>query len=166
MSADGRTVEPWFLEQPNGSQRPGYTGITYVPESNSLVAFGGPRALTLFRLSDATPTARTVNINGNFGSLAGTEKIKTFPSTTGSGSRLLGAKAPYIYSFKSTDGWNSASFQRFTRNEFNSNTLTSIVEYTVGTQRAAYGTGAYFNEGPKGGRTNFPAYKLTDNMLQ
>lgn len=165
VSADGSSVEPWFLENGNGGQRPGYTGVTYLPDIDGIVAFGGPRPLTLFRFSDATPTAHAVTVKGSFGSLDGTEKIKTVPSQNNSGYRLLGAKAPTVYSFKSTDGWNSVTFKTFTRNEFKSNSLTSIVEGKNGGQSGVYGTGAYFGEGAHGGRTTFPAYKIDNSLL-
>lgn len=168
VSPNGDSVTPWVLEKPNGSQRPGYTGITYDAATDSLIAFGGPRPLTVFKLSDATPTPRPVTINGKFGSLTGTEKIKNIPglAAINGATRLLGAKAPYIYSFASTDNWSSASFKRYTRNEFKTNGLTSIIEYQVGNMRGAYGTGAYFSEGRNGGRTSTPAFKLDKSLLQ
>ncbi len=51
VSPDGKTITPWFSEASNGSQRPGYTGVAFIPEDNILVAFGGPRPLTAFDLS-------------------------------------------------------------------------------------------------------------------
>lgn len=167
VSPDGKTVEPWFQEKSNGSQRPGYTGVAFVPEVNGIVAFGGPRPLTLFRLSNATPKAETVKITGgSFGSLDGTEKIKAIPSRgTNKTTRLIAAKAPYVFSFKSTDNWASASFTRSTRSEFKSNSLTSIVEYGSLSSRGIYGTGAYFDEGNHGGRTTFPAYRINRDLL-
>lgn len=166
ISADGKSITPWYFEKSNGSQRPGYTGITYDAATNSLIAFGGPRALTLFRLSDAVPTGHAVKINGNFGSLSGTEKIKTFPALEGAASKLLAAKAPYIYSFSTTDKWSSVSFKTFTRKEFQTDSLTSIIEYQKGSQRGVYGTGAYFSEGAHGGRKSTPAYKISSTLLE
>lgn len=165
VSADGKKVEAWFQEESNGSQRPGYTGVAYVPEVDGIVAFGGPRPLTLFRLSDAKPTAHVVKINGDFGSLDGTEKIKAIPGRGNQPTRLLGAKAPLVYSFTSSDNWSSASFKTATRNEFKSNSLTSIVEYGTTKARGIYGTGAYFGEGAHGGRTSFPAYRIDKSLL-
>lgn len=166
VSPDGKTVTPWFWEASNGSQRPGYTGVTYIPESNAIVAFGGPRPLTIFRLDDATPTAVAVTINGDFGSLSGTEKIKTIPGNDGK-SRLFGAKAPLVYSFSSTDNWTSASFKTFTRKGFSVNSLTTVFEYGTTAARGVYGAGAYFDtaNGGKGGRKTFPAYRINQDLL-
>lgn len=168
ISADGSSITPWFQEASNGSQRPGYTGITYDEATNSLIAYGGPRALTLFKLDDATPTAYPITINGNFGSLSGTEKIKNFPGLLAvkGAPRLLATKAPYIYSFSSTDDWSSVSFKTYTRKEFQTDSLTSIVEYQVGNKRGVYGTGAYFSEGAHGGRKSTPAYKIDKSLLE
>ncbi|PWN41737.1 hypothetical protein IE81DRAFT_157972 [Ceraceosorus guamensis] len=169
VSADGKTVTPWYYEAPNGSQRPGFTGVTYVPEGNLIVAFGGPRPLTAFKL-DGNPAKGApifTRINGNFGSLDGTEKIKTFPSLNGSGSRLVGAKTPNVYAFTSTDNYASASFKTFSRPEIASSEygLTSITEGIYGGIRNLYASGAYFGNGAKGGRTNFPMYHLDDAIL-
>ncbi|UZJ57466.1 hypothetical protein CBS101457_006786 [Exobasidium rhododendri] len=171
VTPDGTTVSAWFWEASNGSQRPGYTGITYDEASDSLIAFGGPRALTVFRLSDATPTARTVTFNDgqNFGTLNGTEKIKNFPAlvSAGGGARLFGAKAPYIYSFQSSDSWSSVTFKRFTRSQFDPNSLTSMFEYSAGgNTMGVYGTSAYFADGAHGGRTDFIGYKVDKSLLQ
>lgn len=166
VSPDGKTVEPWFFEKSNGSQRPGYTGVAFIPEENAIAAFGGPRPITLFRLSDSTPTARTVKINGNFGSLDGTEKVKAIPGNDGK-TKLIGAKAPNVYSFTSTDGWNSASFKTFSRKGFEVNSLTTVFEYGTTSARGIYGAGAYFDtaNGGKGGRTSFPAYRISQDLL-
>jgi hypothetical protein len=121
-------------------------------------------------LSDSTPTARTVKINnGNFGSLSGTEKIKNFPAlaSVGGAPRLFAAKAPYIYSFASTDNWSSVTMKMFTRNEFNTDSLTSMFEYSAGgNTMGVYGTSAYFSEGAHGGRTDFIGYKVDKSLLQ
>jgi hypothetical protein len=168
ISADGKSITPWYIEKSNGSQRPGYTGITYDAATNSLIAFGGPRPLTLFRLSDVVPTGHAVKINGNFGSLDGTEKIKIFPGlkAVNGAPRLLAAKAPYIYSFSSNDKWSSVSFKTSTRKEFQTDSLTSIVEYQKGNLRGVYGTGAYFSEGAHGGRKSTPAYHISNTLLE
>jgi hypothetical protein len=168
ISPDGSTITPWYFEKSNGSQRPGYTGITYDEATNSLIAFGGPRPLTLFQLNEPTPTAKAVTINGNFGTLSGTEKIKIFPGldAVNGAPRVLGAKAPYIYSFSSNDSWQSVSLKRFTRNEYKNDGLTSVVEYKLGNKRGVYGTGAYFTEGAHGGRTSTPAYKVDKSLLE
>ena len=69
-----------------------------------------------------------VKINGDFGSLSGTEKIKAIPGNDGT-TRLLGAKAPQVYSFASSDNWTSASFKTFSRKGFEVNSLTTVFEY-------------------------------------
>jgi len=170
VSADGRTVTPWYFEQSNGSQRPGFTGVTYIPETNMIMAYGGPRPLTAFKLdgNPATGTAINVRINGDFGSLAGTEKIKNIPANGGvnaGSSRLIATKAPNVYSFSSTDGWNSVSFRTFTRPELRSNDLTTVVEGIYGGIRNVYASGAYFSNGQKGGRTNYPLLHIDDGVL-
>ena len=158
VSADGRTITPWFSEESNGSQRPGYTGVAYVPEDNMLVAYGGPRPLTAFDLNQANPTAIPVQLNGDFGGLDGTEKLHNIH--VNGRSNLFGAKAPNAYRFQSNDRWRSASVRSSTRSEFGSNSLTVITEANFNGQQEVYGGGAYFGEGARGGRTQFPLYRI------
>ncbi|KAJ9474312.1 hypothetical protein PHBOTO_004379 [Pseudozyma hubeiensis] len=159
VSADGRTITPWFSEASNGSQRPGYTGIAYIPEDNVLVAFGGPRPLTAFDLNDPNPSAIPVQLTGtNFGGLDGTEKIHTIK--VNGKSNLFGAKAPNAYRFQSNDRWRTASVASSTRDEFKTNSLTVVTEANFNGQQQVYGGGAYFSEGAKGGRTQFPLYRI------
>ena len=161
VSRDGRTVEPWFAEASNGSQRPGYTGIAFDPATNRLVAFGGPRPLTTLDLSGNKIDTR---INGNFGSLDGTEKISLV--TYKGRNVLVGAKAPNVYAFTTTDNWASASVKSYTRGEFNSNSLTVATQIEFGSgAKGVYGAGAYFGEGAHGGRTSFPLYRVPNSLL-
>lgn len=167
ISKDGRNVEAWSAEKPNGSQRPGYTGVQYVSSANMIIAYGGPRPLTAFDLSSSTPSKPiAVNIQGDFGTLSGTEKLTMVPSiTAGGGPRLLGTKAPYIYSFKSTDNWKSASFKTFQRDEFKNNGLTVVTEAGFDGGRQIYGGGAYFNDHGNGDKKEFPIYRIPDDMI-
>lgn len=70
-----------------------------------------------------------------------------------------------MYAFTTTNNWASVSFRTFTRPEFQSNDLTTVVEGIYGGLRNVYGTGAYFANGPKGGRTVYPMYRLPDAIL-
>lgn len=159
VSADGRSITPWFSEASNGSQRPGYTGVSYIAEDNMLIAFGGPRVLTAFDLSTPNPTAIAVSLNGvNFGDLDGTEKLHAI-NVNGKTS-LFGTKAPNAYRFQSTDRWRTASVTSSTRSEFQSNSLTVVTEANFNGQQQIYGGGAYFGEGAHGGRTQFPLYRI------
>lgn len=159
VSPDGRTITPWFAEASNGSQRPGYTGVAYIPEDNMLVAFGGPRPLTAFDLNSPTPQAILVSLTGeDFGSLDGTEKLHAI--NVGGKSSLFGTRAPNAYRFQSNDRWRTASVTSSTRNEFQSNSLTVVTEANFNGQQEIYGGGAYFGEGSKGGRTAFPLYRI------
>lgn len=159
VSPDGRTITPWFSEASDGSQRPGYTGVAYVPEDNVLVAFGGPRPLTAFDLNAPTPTAIPVQLTGDgFGSVDGTEKLH--PVRVGGRTNLFGAKAPNAYRFQSSDRWRTASVKASTRSEFGSNSLTVVTEANFGGQQEVYGGGAYFGEGAHGGRSQFPLYRI------
>ena len=161
VSPDGRTITPWFSEPSNGSQRPGYTGVAYIPEDNMLVAFGGPRPLTAFDLNSPNPTAIPVRLSGvNFGGLDGTEKLHAIK--VGGKSSLFGTKAPNAYRFDSGDRWRSATVRSSTRDEFKSNSLTVVTEARFNGQQEIYGGGAYFGEGAKGGRTQFPLYRIYD----
>lgn len=159
VSPDGRTITPWFSEASNGSQRPGYTGVAFIPEDNVLVAFGGPRPLTAFDLNSPNPTAIPVQLTGeNFGGLDGTEKLHAI--RVNGKSNLFGAKAPNAYRFESNDRWRSASVRSSTRDEFKSNSLTVVTEANFNGQQEIYGGGAYFGEGAYGGRTQFPLYRI------
>ncbi|EPQ29715.1 uncharacterized protein PFL1_02935 [Pseudozyma flocculosa PF-1] len=164
VSPDGKNVEAWFAEASNGSQRPGYTGVAFDSRTNRLVAYGGPRPITSFDLSQPTATATPVALSGaSFGSLDGTEKL-TFVSSGGK-SILVGAKAPSVYAFTSTDGWKSASVKSFTRPEFQTNSLTVVTEARLGGVNGIYGGGAYFAEGAKGGRIDNWLYKIPNSIL-
>ncbi|CBQ69327.1 probable Major allergen Mal f 1 precursor [Sporisorium reilianum SRZ2] len=159
VSADGRSITPFFSEAPNGSQRPGYTGVAYVPEDNVLVAFGGPRALTAFDLNSPRPTAIPVQLTGDsFGTVDGTEKLH--PVRVNGRTNLFGAKAPNAYRFQSSDRWRTASVKAATRSEFGSNSLTVVTEARFNGQQQVYGGGAYFGEGAHGGRSQFPLYRI------
>lgn len=162
ISEDGKVVSAWYAEASNNNQRPGFTGITYSPSAKKLIAYGGPRILTTFDLSsgDGLPHMNAVSVSGNYGSLTVSEKLVNVPSLDGSGIRLLGVKSPYIYSFNSVDNWATANYKQFTRKEFNNNTLLNVCEAGFDGQRQIYGVGGYLNEGPKGGRSTFPMYRV------
>ncbi|EST09254.1 Six-bladed beta-propeller, TolB-like protein [Kalmanozyma brasiliensis GHG001] len=159
VSPDGKTITPWYSEKSNGSQRPGYTGVAFIPEDNMLVAFGGPRPLTAFDLSSPNPTGIPVRLTGaNFGSTDGSEKIHTVQIA--GKSNLFAAKAPNTYRFQSSDRWRSATVRSATRDEFKTNSLTVVTEASFNGKTQVYGGGAYFGEGAKGGRTTFPLYRI------
>lgn len=159
VSPDGQTVTPWFAEASNGSERPGYTGVAYVPEDNVLVAFGGPRPLTAFDLNSPNPSAIPVTLTGeNFGDVSGTEKLHAIK--VNGKSSLFGAKAPNAYRFESNDRWHTASVRSSTRDEFKSNSLTVVTEANFNGQQEVYGGGAYFGDSAHGGRTQFPLYRI------
>ncbi|TKY85590.1 hypothetical protein EX895_005752 [Sporisorium graminicola] len=159
VSANGQSITPFFSEESNGSQRPGYTGVAYIPEDNVLVAFGGPRPLTAFDLNDPNPSGIAVQLTGdNFGSVDGSEKLH--PIRVGGKTNLFGAKAPNAYRFQSNDRWRTASVKSSTRSEFGSNSLTVVTEANFNGQQEVYGGGAYFGEGAHGGRTQFPLYRI------
>ncbi|KAN0059722.1 hypothetical protein ACQY0O_008294 [Thecaphora frezii] len=164
ISPDGRKVEAWFSEQPNGSDRPGFTGVAFDPSTNRLVAYGGPRPITSFDLSGPQPTATNVVLSGaDFGSLSGTEKL-TYVVRKGR-TVLVGAKAPYVYAFTSNDGWKTANVKSFTRSEFETNSLTVVTEARFGGVNSIYGGGAYFGEGAKGGRIDNWLYRIPNRFL-
>lgn len=129
--------------------RPGYTGIAYVPSSNLLVAYGGPRLLTAFDLSSSTPsTPRAVEVkNGDSIKWRHAEKINLIPSLDGTGDRLVVTNAPDVISFRSTDGWKTASYKTVTRAELKNNSLTTVTQLEFDGQVGLYGSGAYFGNG-------------------
>lgn len=76
----GKSIEAWAIEAPKSSRLPrvGYTGISYDAESNRLIAYGGPRTLTMFDLSSKTPnTPIPVKIEGSLrvSAITAAEKI-------------------------------------------------------------------------------------------
>lgn len=160
---DGK-ASAWAFEKGNGGQRPGYTGITFDPATNRLLAFGGPRALTAFNPSSSNPQPHAVNINGNFGTLDGTEKIAYVP--VNGQSVLVGARAPYAISFHTTDNWKSASIKKTRRDELANSGFTGITDYYQGNQQGVYGSSAFFSEGSHGGRSEWPLYKFDSSILQ
>ncbi|PWN53926.1 putative major allergen Mal f 1 precursor [Violaceomyces palustris] len=164
ISPDGKTVEAWYAETSNGSQRPGFTGVQYVPSSNKIVAYGGPRPLTSFDLNSPVATATPVKLNGDFGSLSGTEKLTMVPHN--GRPVLVGTKAPLVYAFTSQDNWLTASFKTATRSEFNSNDLTVVTEANLNGAQQIYGGGAYFANGARGGRTDYPLYRIPISLLE
>lgn len=67
IDPSGKSIEAWAIEAPKSSRLPrvGYTGISYDADSNRLIAYGGPRTLTMFDLSSKTPsTPIPVKIEG------------------------------------------------------------------------------------------------------
>ena len=164
ISPDGKNVEAWAHEKGNGGQRPGYTGITFDPHSNRILAFGGPRPLTVFNLNSRKPnTPKAVNINGHFGKLDGTEKIVTIP--VDNKSVLVGARAPDALSFSSDDDWKSASIKKTKREELRDSGFTAVTDYYSGNEQGIYGVSAFFQNGAHGGRTDWPMYKLDSDIL-
>ncbi|KAL4401332.1 hypothetical protein ACI68E_000969 [Malassezia pachydermatis] len=163
VSADGKTVTPWFHEKGNGGQRPGYSGITFDPIANRIIAFGGPRVLTAFDPTSNSPRAKNVKINGNFGSLTGSEKIVTIP--VNGKSVLVGARAPNAVAFHSDDNWKSASIKSTHRNELKNSGFTAVTDYYSGNEQGIYAVSAFFDNGAHGGRSDFPLYKLDSSIL-
>ncbi|WFD00701.1 hypothetical protein MYAM1_003453 [Malassezia yamatoensis] len=163
VTRDGK-ISPWAFEQGNGGQRPGYTGIAFDPATNKLLAFGGPRALTAFNVKASNPQPHAVTINGSFGTLDGTEKLAYVP--VNGQTVMVGARAPYAISFRTNDNWSSASIKKARRNELKNSGFTGIVDYYSGNQQGVYGSSAFFSEGSKGGRTEWPLYKLDSSILQ
>jgi hypothetical protein len=67
IDPSGKSIEAWAIEAPKSSRLPrvGYTGISYDADSDRLIAYGGPRTLTMFDLSSKTPsTPIPVKIEG------------------------------------------------------------------------------------------------------
>ncbi|WFD03842.1 hypothetical protein MOBT1_002537 [Malassezia obtusa] len=162
FTPDGK-ASAWAFEKGNGGQRPGYTGIAFDPASNKLLAFGGPRPLTAFNVRSNNPKPQNVNINGNFGTLDGTEKIVYVP--VGDKSVLVGARAPYAISFHSDDNWKSASIKKTKREDLRNSGFTAVTDYYQGNQQGIYGSSAYFGDGAHGGRTEWPLFKLDSSIL-
>jgi len=163
VSADGKTVSTFAWESGNGGQRPGYSGITFDPHSNKLIAFGGPRALTAFDVSKPYAWPEPVKINGDFGSLSGTEKIITVP--VNNESVLVGARAPYAISFRSWDNWKSANIKKTKRSELKNSGFTAVADYYQGSEQGLYAVSAFFDNGAHGGRSDYPLYKLDNSIL-
>lgn len=150
--------------------RPGYTGIASI--ADKLVAYGGPRVLTAFDLKSSTPSKPVpVNIKGPPIKWTHAEKINAVASQDGSGDRLVVTNAPYVYSFRSTDNWQTATYKQFYRDEFRNNSLTTVTDLVFGDeakgtlQRCIYGAGAYFGKGKFQSRTNWPLYKISSKLL-
>lgn len=84
ISPSGEAVQAWAWETPKSSRAPrvGYTGIAYDADSNRLIAYGGPRVLTMFDLSSDTPSKPiAVKIEGDLSvsDLTSAEKINLIP---------------------------------------------------------------------------------------
>lgn len=163
ISPDGKNVEAWAYEKGNGGQRPGYSGITYDAHTNRLLAFGGPRPLTVFNLDESNPKPKEVRINGKFGKLDGTEKITTIP--VGNENVLVGARAPWAISFKTDDNWKSASIKKTKREELRNSGFTAVTDYYKGKEQGIYGVSAFFENGAHGGRDSWPLYRLDSDIL-
>lgn len=164
ISPDGKTVTTWAHEKSNGNQRPGYSGIAFDPATNRILTFGGPRPLTSFDASKKHGTPEAVKINGNFGTLDGTEKLVFVP--VGQKTVLVGARAPYAISFSTDDNWSSASIKKTKRDELKDSGFTAVTDYYNGKQQGIYASSAFFSDGVHGGRTNWPLYKLDSSILQ
>ncbi|WFD21365.1 hypothetical protein MEQU1_000013 [Malassezia equina] len=163
VSADGKTVSTFAWESGHGGQRPGYSGITFDPHTNKLLAFGGPRPLTAFDVSKPHASPEPVHINGDFGSLDGTEKIVTVP--VGNDSVLVGARAPNAISFRSWDNWKTANIKMTQRSELKNSGFTAVADYYQGSEQGLYAVSAYFDNGVHGGRSDYPLYKLDSSIL-
>ncbi|WFD36893.1 hypothetical protein MCUN1_003784 [Malassezia cuniculi] len=163
ITRGGKNVIPWGYENSNGSQRPGYTGVAFDPQSNKLLAFGGPRPLTAYDVTSDWGYPTAVKINGNFGTLSGTEKLTLVP--VNNRSVLVGARSPYAIAFHSDDGWKTATIKKTKDDRLANVGFTVVTYYTKGNQIGIYGGGAYFSDGANGGRTDFPLYKLDSSIL-
>ena len=130
---------------------------------NAAFAFGGPRPLTAFDVSSDSPKAQPVKINGNFGSLDGTEKLTLVP--VNGKSVVVGARAPDAIAFHSDDNWASASIKKTSNKSLANNGFTVVIDYSQGSQTGLYASSAYFSEGAHGGRTDFPLIRLDNSIL-
>lgn len=149
----------------------GYTGVAFVPSSNKIVAYSGPRPLTAFDLNNPVATGEAVSINGNFGTTANTEKLNLVP-VSGGGPRLVGTKHDggkgTVYSFSSSDNWKSAKIVgTYSRPEFSNGgaSITVVTEANFNGQQQIYGGVDYFGEGPRGGKTEFPLFRIPNSVL-
>ena len=163
ISRGGKEVSPWGYEDSNGSQRPGYTGVAFDPRANKILAFGGPRPLTSYDVTDDWGRPTPVKINGNFGTLDGTEKLTLVP--VDNRSVLVGARAPYAIAFHSDDDWKTATIKKTKDDRLSDIGFTAVTYYSKGSQVGIYGGGAYFSDGANGGRTSFPLYQLDGSIL-
>ncbi|WFD29871.1 hypothetical protein MSPP1_000885 [Malassezia sp. CBS 17886] len=159
----GNQVIAWAHEDSNGKQRPGYTGIAYDPATNHLLAFGGPRPLTSFNLNTKNPKPKAVSLNGDFGSLDGTEKIKYIP--VNGETVLVGARAPDAVSFKTSDNWKSADIKTTSLKQLRNSGFTDVTDYYSGDEQGIYASSAFFDNGAHGGRSKYPLYKLSNSIL-
>ena len=163
IDSSGKKIEAWAHEKGADSQRPGYSGITFDPSTNRIIAFGGPRPLTAFDVKSQNPKPQPVKINGDFGSLEGTEKIVTIPR--GTNQVLVGARAPNAISFFTRDNWKSDDMHMTKRNELQNSGFTAVTDYYQGAEQGIYASSAYFQNGAHGGRDNYPLYKLDASIL-
>ena len=163
ISPDGKQVTAWASEKSNGSQRPGYTGLQFDPRSNRILALGGPRPLTVFDVTQKNPKPQPVQINGNFGTTDGTEKL-TYVPVNGK-SVMVAARAPYAIAFHSDDNWKSAWIKKTKNDQLKNIGFTAVVEYDVGRQKGLYASSAYFSEGANGDRSNFPLIGMDASIL-
>lgn len=65
ISKDGKTVEAWSAEKPNGSQRPGYTGVQYVSSSNKIIAYGGECWIELMRFETSHTLSNDTDLSSS-----------------------------------------------------------------------------------------------------
>lgn len=102
-----------------------------------------------------------------------TPLLRLLSATDGTGARLMATNAPYVYSFKSTSAsnpWSTVSYKQYTREEFKSNGLTVVCEANFKgesgkRERQIYAQGAYFSEGAKSDRKEWPMYRLPESLL-
>ncbi len=169
VALDGSKAYAWYSEPSNGARRPGFTGITYSAQDRKLIAYGGPRVLTAFDLKASAanggfPVKADVALTNGaaYGSLVVSEKLVNVPSLDATGIRLVGVKNDAAYAFRSTDGWRTASYKRYTRPEFAGKALLNVCEGGFAGARQIYANINFLGEGPKGGRQSFPMYRVCE----
>ncbi|PKI83121.1 hypothetical protein MVES1_002885 [Malassezia vespertilionis] len=163
VSPDGKSFEAWAHEDSNGKQRPGYSGIAYDPATDRILAYGGNRPLTAFNVKSKNPKAHPVQINGNFGSLNGAEKL-TYVPVNGK-SVLVAARAPDAIAFQSNDNWKTANMKSTHRDELSDSGFTAVTDYYDGNDHGIYASSAFFGDGVHGGRSSWPLYKLDESIM-
>lgn len=114
-------------------------------------------------MTQKNPKPQPVQINGNFGTTDGTEKL-TYVPVNGK-SVMVAARAPYAIAFHSDDNWKSAWIKKTKNDQLKNIGFTAVVEYDVGRQKGLYASSAYFSEGANGDRSNFPLIGMDASIL-
>ncbi|CAO1628115.1 unnamed protein product [Parajaminaea phylloscopi] len=148
-------------------RRVGYTGIAYLSKFDKLVTFGGPRLLTAFDLTSDDPNKPLpIRVKGPpLPKWSHAEKINVVRSLKGDEEFLVATNAPDVYSFRSTDRWQSVEYRKYTRPELRSNSMTTATDLVFGKERHVYAAGAYFGNGKFSKRTSWPLYKVADYLI-